>query len=423
MAFGSAERSVHGSARVTWALVAAWALLRLVQVWVVGWGTGGDVDRYHLLGRLWGAGVTPYSGFLLEYPPGSLPVFLAPLLFGGEANYTRWFGLEMMAFDLATLWLVMAWAHRLAPEAENARVAAGASYLLFTAALFPVLYARFDLAPAMLTLLALYLAYGTAPSLGALALGFAGAVKVWPLALLPLWLILSHRRQGWPGAARAGGFIAVGFGAPVLPLLARAGSRVVDFLTFHYQRGIQLESTWATLAMILADLGVSPVKVDLRFGAIHFQGPAASLFAQFSTPAVLALTLAPQLVARRKGLGGPPDARGAIGLLATGGAVLGFLAGGKVLSPQFLVWIMPFLALVVSSPAGRGAALLASVLTTVIYPYFWPALLHQEPGHLAALAALSARNLVLACFYVMLLRRLALAPEEAVPGGGRAMSP
>jgi Glycosyltransferase family 87 len=388
-------------------LVIFWSVARSLQVWLAGWGTGGDVSRYRLLGRLWGAGVTPYSGFLLEYPPGALPVFLGPLLLGGEASYPFYFGLEMMAFDLAALLLVVALARRLHPEKPAAEAVAGASYILFTAALFPVLYARFDLAPATLTLLALYLVYGDAAWAGAIVLGLAGAVKLWPLAVVPLFLVLGERREGFRGAARVAGLIAVGFFVPVLPVLARAGSRIVDFVSFHYQRGIQLESTWATLAIILSDLGMAPIQVDPRFGAVHLQGPAASAFARVSNPILVALALAPQVVAYRRGLGRSGDLRGETGLLAAGCAVLGFLVGGKVLSPQFMIWLMPFMALFTVGTTGWVATLAISVLTSAIYPYWWPALLHQDPGHLAALAAILTRNGLLLGFYVLFLRRLA----------------
>jgi hypothetical protein len=395
-------------------LVILWSVARSLQVWLAGWGTGGDVSRYRLLGRLWGAGVTPYSGFLLEYPPGALPVFLAPLLFGGEARYPIFFGLEMMAFDLATLLLVAALARRLHPEEPTAEALAGASYILFTAALFPVLFARFDLAPAAFTLLALYLFYGDAAWAGAIVLGLAGAVKLWPLAVVPLFLVLGGRREGFRGAARVAGLIAVGFFVPVLPVLARAGSKIVDFVSFHYQRGIQLESTWATLAIILSDLGIAPIQVDPRFGAVHLQGPAASVFARVSNPVLLALALAPQVVAYRRGLGRSGDARGETGILTAGCAVVGFLVGGKVLSPQFMMWLMPFMALLTVSTAGWVAALAMSVLTTAIYPYWWPALLHEEPGHLGALAAIFTRNALLFAFYLLLLRRLARSPRSAL---------
>ena len=393
--------------RLVACLFLAWAAARALSVWLLGWGVGSDVARYRLIARLWSAGAAPYAGFQLEYPPLALPFLLAPLLVAGEPGYARAFGLEMVGFDLMGLWLVMAWASRLHAGRMKPVVVAGVTYLAVTAGLFPVLYARFDLVPATLTLAALYLAYGPAPGVAALLVGFAGAVKLWPLALAPLFCGLEQRRRGWPGAARTASLVAVGFLVPLAAALARSGTRVGEFLVFHYRRGIQLESTWASLALVLADLGVAPVEVDTRFGAIHLQGPLASPLAHASTPALLALALAPQLVVLRRGLGGPLDRHGERGLLAAGAAVLGFLIGGKVLSPQFLLWVAPILALLAGDALGRILALAAAALTTAIYPYLWPALLHQAPGHLAALAALVARNALLVAFYRSLLGQLA----------------
>jgi hypothetical protein len=57
-------------------------------------------------------------------------------------------------------------------------------------------------------------------------------------------------------------------------------------------------------------------------------------------------------------------------VLAGLGTVLGFLALGKVLSPQFLIWTLPLLALAVASRMWALAATLgsASVLTFIEFP-------------------------------------------------------
>ena len=47
----------------------------------------GDVGRYHDFVRDMRDGRLPYRDFYMEYPPGAIPTFLAPLLLGAIAHY------------------------------------------------------------------------------------------------------------------------------------------------------------------------------------------------------------------------------------------------------------------------------------------------------------------------------------------------
>ncbi|HEX6241744.1 MAG TPA: glycosyltransferase family 87 protein, partial [Polyangiales bacterium] len=189
----------------------AWWLARYLQVDVLGWGVGNDIHAYHHYAQQWGRGGAPYVTFHPEYPPGSLVVFLAPYLVGGPEEYGRAFAIEMALFDLASLWLVLAWSRRLFSDSLRAVVLAGVGYLACTAALFPVLYTRFDLAPGALLFGALLASYTPGWWLaGAALLGVAGGVKLWPFALTPLFLLLSYRQGGWRRIALTCGGIAAG---------------------------------------------------------------------------------------------------------------------------------------------------------------------------------------------------------------------
>jgi hypothetical protein len=92
-------------------------------------------------------------------------------------------------------------------------------------------------------------------------------------------------------------------------------------------------------------------------------------------------------------------------LLAAAAAVVGFVAFGKVLSPQYLVWI----AAVVPLALGRvrllalAATLAAALLTHYIYIEGYDDLLRAGPVSWLMLA----RNLVLVVLFCSLLAELA----------------
>lgn len=44
-----------------------WAIVRLLQVYYAGWGSGSDVGIYRTYAQLWGAGGAPYVDFQPEY--------------------------------------------------------------------------------------------------------------------------------------------------------------------------------------------------------------------------------------------------------------------------------------------------------------------------------------------------------------------
>jgi hypothetical protein len=412
----------RGSLVLTVAAIAAWVVVRYLQLKYAGPGIGYDSGLYQSYARSWGSGGTPYVDFRPEYPPGALPIFLIPLLMGGP-DYAHNFAVEMAAFDLATCLVVVAWARRLHPDQPFRQVQALVVYLLMTAALYPVLYTRFDLAPAAIAMGGLYLTYVNRWRLGLVLLGLAGAVKLWPFALLLVPLVLAFRRGRWPRLLQASAWAAVGAFLPVALIVSRAGWSVLNFLEYHAARGIEIGATWSTGALALNLLGLVPAHPEHDFGAFHVKGPAASLFATVSMPALVLLAMAPQIRAAWR-VGRADDAAGQVGLAASAASVLGFMIAGKVLSPQFALWLVPFLPLVMDRPISAVIAVASAVLTTAEYPFLAAPLEMLAPGHARAVIIVGIRNVLLIALYVVAWRRLAKKPgESAISGRAANLAP
>jgi hypothetical protein len=409
------RRFARGSLVLTVAAVAAWVVVRYLQLKYAGPGIGHDTGLYQSYARSWGSGATPYLDFRPEYPPGALPIFLVPHLMGGP-DYARNFAIEMAAFDLATCLVVVAWSRRLHPDEPYRQVQALVVYLLMTAALYPVLYTRFDLAPAAIAMGGLYLTYVNRWRSGLFLLGLAGAVKLWPFALLLVPLVLAFRRGGWPRLLKASAWATAGVLMPVALIVPRAGWNVLNFLEYHAARGIEIGATWSTAALALNLLGLVPAHPEHDFGAFHVKGPAASLFAAVSMPALVVMALAPQIRAAFRIRQGD-DAVGEVGLAASAASVLGFMVAGKVLSPQFALWLVPFLPLVMDRPIVAVIAVASAVLTTAEYPFLAAPLEMLAPGHARAVIVVGIRNLLLVALYVVAWRRLAKKPLKSEHSG------
>jgi hypothetical protein len=87
--------------------------------------------------------------------------------------------------------------------------------------------------------------------------------------------------------------------------------------------------------------------------------------------------------------------------------ILGFIAFGKVLSPQYLIWLAPFFAALQTRGAasGRWVYLGACVATILIYPWGMNRVVNFDP---LGVLLLNGRNLLLVGLWIWLV----FGPEE-----------
>jgi hypothetical protein len=101
--------------------------------------------------------------------------------------------------------------------------------------------------------------------------------------------------------------------------------------------------------------------------------------------------------------------------------VVAFMAFGKVLSPQFLIWVIPLAALALAWRlyALAGAVVLAILLTHIEFPSRYDEVIAREPW---ALWLVAARNATLVAAIVLAWRAVTSRPAPA-PGSARSTSP
>jgi hypothetical protein len=374
-----------------------------------------DLPVYQRYGDRVEHGDVPYADFRVEYPPLALPVFVAPsLLSGSEAGYRRVFEALMFACGAAALLLVAATLSRLGIEGPRAWLSLGlvaVSPVLVGA----VILTRFDLWPAVLTAAALAALVAGRDRLGAFALGAAIAAKLYPVVLLPLLAAWLWRRGG-----RRHALAGVGLAAAV-PLVAYLAFLVVEpspvLLSIGRQlsRPLQIESLGAAVLVALHHAAGMQLDWSSSYGSQNLTGGAAAVAAVLLTLAQVGLLVWIWVRFAR----GPAEPERLLRYSAA--AVVVFIALGKVLSPQFLIWLVPLVALVPGRRGARAAVLLAAalLLTQVWFPgRYWDYV--YEFDALASWAVL-ARDLVLLALAVALiapLRATAPAPARS-PSPGR----
>ena len=231
----------------------------------------------------------PYRDFQLEYPPGALPVFVAPALLE-RFDYRKVFQLLMAAClvgaVLASFAIAGPWAAVLTAVAPLA--------------LGSVVLSRFDLWPAALTVLALAAALRRYWAVSAVLIGTAFAAKLWPAVLIPLVAIWIARSEGGRAAGRWLGIAAGTAAAWFLPFVILSPGGVAHSFHAQFARPLQLESLGASLLITWHHVIGTPLFVESSYGSQNLIGPGTHAMAIVtSVVGVLALAAIYVAFARR----------------------------------------------------------------------------------------------------------------------------
>jgi len=375
-----------------------------------------DTPVYQGYGDAIAHGRVPYADFSVEYPPAALPTFVLPSLVAGTGasgvDYDRVFGFLMAICGAAAVGLV---AFTLARDrAGPDRLVGGTTFVaLAPLALGSVLLTRFDLWPAALVAASLAALVAGRDRLALGALGLGVAAKVYPLVLLPLFVAWVWKRRGRREAGVALGVAAAVVGVCVLPFLALSPHGVWVSSLRQTTRPLQIETLGGGVLLALHHVFGMHLSVVTSHGSQNLSGGAADALAAIESAVEVVVLLAIWRWFAR----GPAET----GRLfrASAAAVCTFVVFGKVLSPQFLIWLVPPVALVRGRRGLAAAVLLAlcCVLTQLWFPYrYWRLVLHLDT---AASWLVLFRDLGLVALLVLLLWPF---PAVLPATSGRAMS-
>jgi uncharacterized membrane protein len=361
-----------------------------------------DTPVYESYGQAMEEGQVPYRDFEIEYPPGALPVFLVPALADSDFRTAfEW----LMALCGCGVVVAVALAGR--------RLGFGFGTLAFVAlsplAIGSVILTRFDLWPAMLMSFALAALVHGRLRLGHCLLGASIAAKLYPAVLLPLTVAYVWRRRG-----RRDGIVcavlAVGIPlAAYLPFAVVAPEGVVRSVGRQLSRPLQIESLGSAILLAAHDLFGAGVEVGSSHGSQNLIGlPADVLAVALSLVQIAVLAWLWLRFARSREMPSPAT------LAVHSAAVLtAFVALGKVLSPQFLIWLVPVVVLGCSRSANAMLAA-ALVLTQLWFPFRYWELVRELDPRVSWLVL--ARDLVL----IALLATLVRAVTEPERGSTRS---
>ncbi|WP_066519597.1 glycosyltransferase 87 family protein [Curtobacterium ammoniigenes] len=393
----------------------AFAFVHLVLVAFAAIAPNLPVGDVSILYRQWmEAGRTSGTWIGLSEPSVYPIVAVLPMLIasiGGIAHFTLSWLVLMTVLDGVAMLLL--WRSR----ALGVRVVWW--WLAFLLLLGPIGIGRID---AVATAVAMVgVVFATARPAVASALFTIGAwVKVWPAALVAALLVRARHRLGVIIGA-----VTVTAVVVAIDLVLGGGAYLLSFVSKQAGRGLQIESALATPFMWAAALHLPTERVfyDHTILAYEVEGHGTGYAANVSTPLMIALValivVLTTIAVRRR------FATERIAPVAALALVLTLIVANKVGSPQYVGWLA--VPIVWGLISGRESALrfrlpavlalATALLTQLIYPWFYGAVLGTAP---AILLVLSARNVLEAIMLVgALVELVRMARYRTAPTSAR----
>lgn len=274
----------------------------------------------------------------------------------------------------------------------------------------PTTYARYDVMVTAVAVAALLAASRSPRVLGALA-GFGAVLKVWPVLLLAGTPKGRATFRSWP--------VAVGAAAAVLLFCVLWMPGALAFLSFQRDRGTEVESLGAMVFHVARHFGWSG-EARMNFGSIEFLGPYVSTV---STAAMVLTFLAFgwlllwRFKARRFTSSTVADAAFV--------AVLLFTTTSRVLSPQYMLWLVGLAAVCLAYRSSRmqrpvHLVVWATAVTQFEFPVWFSHVTRSDP---LGIAVLFTRNGLLIAATVIACRILWQQTVTEPRLGARAVVP
>lgn len=425
-------------------LALAWGATLLVPPWsdesVGDLGSRSDDAELMLAGEL------PYRDFGFEYPPLAAPAIALPGLAGGaEDDYRLGSAAFTFLLAIAVLLLLLGLARRTRGRPWPVVLALATTPLLLGA----VVRLHFDLVAVVLLVAALLLLLAGRPALGMAMLALGALTKGFPLVVTPVAL-------AWLWGTGGRGQLRDGVLGLLLPLAVIGAAWAAfspdgagDALSYQLDRPLQIESSPASVLLLAGALGGSDPAAFDSHATVGLEHPLDTVLALvFAAALVAAITAATTLTAlalrrlatgersqpsgsrraptapRTRAAGTDPTATRAL-VLGTACAVAASVAFGRVLSPQYLLWLVPLFAL---AAAWRMRALAlacaaAFALTQAEFPSRYFELVAREPLAVSITAARNAALVVAAALALLELWRLSTGARAGSAAGGRGLTP
>ncbi len=299
-----------------------------------------DVSIYQERGSWILSGQQPYRDVFSEYPQLATYLFAIPHVISnfldGGRTYRYVFSL-MMAICLAISTVLI---YKLRPDRKYL------AFLMFLPASVYFTHNRYDIVPSLFIVASLVLLFKDRFYLSIFLLAISVMFKWYPVVLVPIFVSYYYTLYGRINWIMVGIFLMtiILIITPTILLIDWEGF-LIPYL-YHLQRGINKESLLYLIIAVFKYFGLYRVKVESYF-------VIAFLLFQFAIPVLSVF--------------GKVNDKSKVIWWSTS-SILCFMLFAKFYSPQWLLWIIPFLIIEARSQRDIIAIILFDILTYIYFP-------------------------------------------------------
>ena len=402
--------------------ISVFLMLRTVVIFLVG-NKGDTTLYYNVLERYFKQGLSFYSvnEYPYPYPPLTIPLILIPYFLSTNFSwFFRFFLIGMLCFDIINIKLLYKiGAEKLALNNQELNRLLFC-YVFFGSFLLLIIYSRYDLIIATTFLLMMFFYKSSGRGRAKIYLTAAGGflIKLVPIFWLPILLILEifgfskekNRLKNFLNPVFLF-FIPVSVVIIVVDYISQ-GELINAIFVGHANRGIQVESVWAT-PLFLYDhfvLKTSQLNITEDYGAHHISNSFVppfwlwgSRYLGFILIFIFCLIF---IYLYKKILIQKPNFKLSFNLyfLLSFSLLLILVSTQKVLSPQFFIWVLPGFCLWLvkkNSWLFFQGIFLVYFLTFMDFPLGYPGLIRKLPSSIFFVAI---RNLFLIIISTCIVR-------------------
>lgn len=367
----------------------------------------------------------PYRDIPFEYPPLMIaPILTARLLCNNYLDFTRVLAGVISLIYFASLGI----SYKIWKQISERQKYSFIKILFFSSlsliCLGALFVTRLDVFPSLICLLALYTFIKEKYILAVLLVTIGFFTKAYPILLAPLFAIVLIRQKKTKTA------LLCGFSLLLLILSITVGMEWItsghysEALKFHSQRGIQIESIYSFIPILTHLYFQTPVFVSEGHGSLNFHTPTLTHLVQLSSILpILGFGLIYFIFwkkLKRVDTNLDSQKNESIQLLIQASLLLifVFILTFKVLSPQFLIWLIPIIFLV--RPTQKSffpLFFIALFLSQMIYPNFYTLLTEGNPF---VISMLILRNSFLLILFGSLLKNFIYPTKHLLSDENRA---
>lgn len=373
----------------------------------------GDLFFYFNWADKFFQGLVPYKDYFLEYPPGAFLVFLFPRLFSSDFSLYILIFSAMMAifFFLQTDFLLKSW-----QKTKKGKFWLG-TFVLSSALLLPLSLMRFDLVPPLLILGATVLLFKGSVFKSGIFLAMATAVKIFPIILLPFFVIQLGQKASLRQAVKLLGGYFLTLSLLLLPMIGLGGQGFLYIFNYHFLRDTEVESLPASILFVGSFFGQEATFnsfASWNISVLGWDRIVSRLFLFLGL--ILSLAVYPWFYRQPKGKR-QVNSGEFLMIKAILIAILIFIGFNKVFSPQYLIWLEPFVLWFILYLGRKKMFILGSlwclvlILTMFNLANFWSLIALSQPIILTQIL----RNGVYLVFLVLVV----LTKEEKFKSGGK----